>query len=125
MEKIKRLRDIGYIEKVHPDNYRILGRVWFLPHFATKQEKFLVVCDGSAEFEQQSINAEIFPVPDLLVPLFITRFQVEKYVITADLKECSFQIGIPPEQRNFFCILWYVEDDINHELEIWRFTVQV
>ena len=100
MEKIKRLKDEGYIERVHPDNYQIPGRVWFLPHFATKQEKFRVVYDGSAEFQNQSINAEIFHESDLLVPLFdvITCFRVGKYAIIADLKKCFFfQIGIPPE----------------------------
>ena len=36
VEKIERLRDEGYIEKVHPENYQIPGRAWFLPHFATE-----------------------------------------------------------------------------------------
>ena len=48
-----------------------------------------------------------------------------KYAIIVDLKECFFQIGIPSEQRDFFCILWYAEDYINHELEIWRFAVHM
>ena len=48
-----------------------------------------------------------------------------KHTIIADLKECFFQIGIPPEQRDFFSILWYAEDDINHELKIWCFAVHV
>ena len=109
MEKIKRLRDEGYIEKVHPDNHKMPGPVWFFPHFAMQQEKFRVVYDGSAEFEQHYINAKIFAGPDLLVPLFdvITRFRMGKYAIIADLKECFFQIGIPPEQHDFFHILWY------------------
>ena len=70
VEKIKRFKDEGYIEEVHPANHKTPGRVWFLPHFATQQEKFCVVYDGSVEFEQYSINAEIFAGPDLLVPLF-------------------------------------------------------
>ena len=92
-----------------------------------KQEKFCVVYDGSAEFEHHSINSEIFPGHYLLVTLFdvITRFRMGKYAIIGDLKECFFQIGIPPQQRDFFCILWYAEDDINRELEIWRFAVHL
>ena len=67
------------------------------------------------EFQNQSINAEILPGPDLLVPLFdvITRFRVGKYAMIANLKECFFQIGIPPEQRDFFCILWYADDTLD------------
>ena len=92
-----------------------------------QQEKFRVVYDGSAKFEQHLINAEFFSSPDLLVPLFdvITRFRMGKYAIIADLKECFFQIGIPPEQRDFFRIVGYVEDDFNRELEIWRFAIHV
>ena len=54
-----------------------------------------MVYDGSAEFEQQSVNVEIFAGPDLLVPLFdvITRFRMGKYAIIADLKECSFLLN--------------------------------
>ena len=48
VEKIERLRDQRYIEKVHPENYQIPCQVRFLPHFATQQEKFRVVYDGSA-----------------------------------------------------------------------------
>ena len=82
-----------------PDDPLKPGRVFFLPHFATKQEKFRVVYDGSVEFQNQSNNAEILPDSDLLVSLFevITRFQVGKYAIITDLKECFSQIGILPD----------------------------
>ena len=71
IEKIKRLKNEGYIERVPPDDPLKPGRVWFLPYFATTQEKFRVVYDGFAEFQNQAINAEILPGPDLLaVPLF-------------------------------------------------------
>ena len=63
---------------------------------------------------------KFFPGPDLLVPLFdvITRFRMGKFAIIVDLKECFFQIAIPPEQHDFYRILWYMEDDINRGLEI-------
>ena len=48
-----------------------------------------------------------------------------RYEIIADLKECFFQIGIPPEQRDYFCILWYVDDNIDSEIEILRFAMHV
>jgi hypothetical protein len=41
------------------------------------------------------------------------------------LKECFFQIGIPPDQRDYFRILWYKDDDIESEIEILRFAVHV
>ena len=42
-----------------------------------------------------------------------------------DLKECFFQIGIPPEERDYFHIKCYADDNIDRELEIWRFAVHV
>ena len=92
IEKIKRLKDEGYIERVPSDDPLIPGKVWFSPHFSTRQDKFRVVYDGSAEFHNRSINAEILPDPDLLVLLFdiITRFRMGKYVIIAVLKECFY-----------------------------------
>ena len=35
-----------------------------------------------------------------------------RYAIIADLKACFFQIGITPEQRDYFRILWYKDDNI-------------
>ena len=55
----------------------------------------------------------------------ITRFPMGRYAIIADVKECFFQIGILPEQREYFRILWYVDNNIASEIEILRFAVHV
>ena len=70
------MKEEGYIERVPSNEIVKPGKVWYLPHFPTKQDKFRVVYDGSAEFQNKSINNETFRGPDLLVPLFnvITRF---------------------------------------------------
>ena len=41
------------------------------------------------------------------------------------MKEAFLQIGIPSDQRDFFRILWYADDNINRELETWHFAVHV
>ena len=76
-------------------------------HFAMQQAKFRAVCDGSAFFEGRSLNKKTLMGPDNLQPLFnvLTRFGMGKVAATADLKECFFQIGILPEQRDLFRIL--------------------
>jgi hypothetical protein len=127
IEKIQRLKSEGYIEAVPKEEINKPDGVWYLPHFSTKQSKFRVVYDGSAGYKGKVINDEIFSGPDLMVPLFdvITRFRMGKYAAMADLKECFFQIGIPPEQRDYFRIIWYKNDDIDGEIEILRFTVHV
>ena len=92
-----------------------------------QQAKFQVDYDGSAEFHGTSINREILTDPDLLELLLhiITCVRLRKYAVIANLKECFFQIGILPEQRDLFRILWFAEDDLEQVIEIWHFTVYV
>ena len=117
-----RLKTQGYIEKVDPEENTTSGNMWYLPHFITQQSKFRVVYDGSVEFRGRLINQETLTGPDLLEPLLyvISHFWLGKYVVIADSNECFFQIGIPPEQRNLFHILWYVDDDLEEAIETWR-----
>ena len=76
------------------------GNVWYLPHFPT-QARFRVVYDGFAQYYGRSINQDTHTGPDILVPFLnvLTRFRLGKYAVTADIKECFFQIGIPEAQR--------------------------
>ena len=92
-----------------------------------QQAKFRVVYNGSAEFHGTSINRETLTSPNLLEPLLhvITCFCLGKYAVIADLKECFFQIGIPPEQHDLYCVLWFVENGLEQTIEIWHFTVHV
>ena len=55
----------------------------------------------------------------------VTNFFLGQYVVIADLKECFFQIGIPPEQCDLFLILWFVNDDLEKAIETWHFTVHI
>ena len=125
--KVTRLKNQGYIEKVDPKELTTSGNMWYLPHFATQQAKFHVVYNGSTEFHGCSINQETLTGPDLLEPLLyvITRFRLGQYAIIADLKEFFFQIDISPKQRDLFHILWYVNDDLDREIETCYFTVHV
>ena len=85
------------------------------------------MCDKSTEFRGRSINQETLTRPDLLELLLyvITHFHLRQYVVIADLRECFFQIGILPEQRDLFHILWYADDNLEKEIEAWRFTVHI
>ena len=56
VEKIRRLEEQGYIETVPLNEIVKPGKVWYLPHFSTKQNKFRVIYDGAAEFLERVIN---------------------------------------------------------------------
>ena len=128
IEKIKQLKDSNYIEKVETDDYDQTGNVWYLPHFTTAQAKFCVVNDGAEQFHGTSINDNILSGPDLLTSLFnvLSCFHLGEYAITADLRECFFQVEISEEQRHFFRLLWFKNHDIKTEqIETWCFRVHV
>ena len=77
------------------------------------------------ESRGKSINQETLTSPDLLEAVLnaIIRFRLVKYAVISNLKECFFQIGIPPEQQNLFHILWFVEDVLECEIKIRHFTI--
>ena len=45
--------------------------------------------------------------------------------MTADLSECFFQIAIPPNQQDVFRIIWFENDNIDGNCEVWKFRVHV
>ena len=43
-----------------------------------------------------------------------------------DLQECVFQVGIPKNQRDFFRLFWFDDDNVKDgEIEIWHFKVHM
>ena len=126
-EKMADLQKKGYVERVeHPETTNT-GNVWYLTHFATKQNKFRIVYDGSACFKNNVLNRHILSGPDLLTPLthVVARFRKGAIAFMADIAECFFQVKLPVRQRNFFRILWLEDGRIDGAVEVWRFTVHV
>ena len=67
-----------------------------------------------AAFNVVYINDFIETGPDLLNPLadILARFRLGKFAMMADLTKCFFQISVPAEQRDLFCILWFDKNDV-------------
>ena len=40
------------------------------------------------------------------------RFHVRKFAFMADITKCFFQVNLPENQRNLFCLLWFENYDI-------------
>ena len=69
-EFISDIIDKGYAEKVPAEKLsRCDGRVWYLPHHGVyhpkKPEKIRVVFDCPAEYQEKSLNQQLFQGPDL------------------------------------------------------------
>ena len=88
--------------------------VWHLPYFVTCQVKKRIVLDGSAKFDGECINDYFSSGPDTLNQLshILARFRVEKFAFMADITECFFQVNLPENQRDLFCLLWFENNDM-------------
>ena len=68
-EKMAALQKKGYVQRVKDTDTQDTRTIWYLMHFATKQNKFRMVYDGSTCYKQNVINQHILSGPDLLTPL--------------------------------------------------------
>ena len=118
------LQELNYIKRVD-DSEMLETLVWYLSYFVTSQAKKRIVYSGKAAFEGVCINDFIETGPDLLNSLadILARFRLGKFAMMADLTKCFFQIGVPAEQRDLFCILWFDKNDVRKgNMVTYRFT---
>ena len=117
----------GWIEQIAEDSNSDTG-VWYLPFFATKQDKPRVVYDGAALFQGFSLNQIALPGMNLLNGLIdvLIRFRLGVYACHADLSKCFFQVSMPEHQRNMFRLIWFKNNDLEKgNLQVFRFTRHV
>ena len=72
------LQKKGYVQHVEDTATEDTGRVWYLTHFTTRQNKFMVVYDGSACYKQTALNQHILSGPDLLTHLHMSSLACAK-----------------------------------------------
>ena len=103
-------------------------QAWYLPFFVTKSAKPRVVYDGAAVAEGMSINQAVLAGENLLNGLVevLIRFRLGRYACVADISKCFFQVGIPCDQQDWFRIVWYENNDLDHgKPQVFRFTRHV
>ena len=83
--------------------------------------------DGVVKYHSSCINDFILTAQALLEPLFsvLTRFRTGKVIFISDLKECFFEVAIPEVQQDMFRILWFNDDNVDSDIEVWKFKVHV
>ena len=101
--------------------------MWYLPFFVTKSAKPRVVYDGSCVVSGMSLNQVALSGENLLNNLVevLTRFRLGKFACVADLSKCFFQVQIPPDQRDLFRLIWFKDNEMSNEVQIFRFTRHV
>ena len=103
-------------------------QAWYLPFFVTKSAKARVVFDGATVAEGMFINQAVLAGKILLYGLveFLIRFRLGRYACVVDISKCFFQVGIPCDQQNWFRIVWYENNDLDHgKPQMFRFTRHV
>ena len=126
-EKMDALQKKDYVQRVEDTDTEDTATIWYLTHFATKQDKFRVVYDGSACYKQNALNQHTLSGPDLLTHLthVVARFRKGVIAFMANIAKCFFQVKLPVRQHDFFHVLWVNDGRIDGNVVVWWFTVHV
>ena len=98
------------------------GRIWHIPHTLTTQAKPRVVYDGPAEYLGQSLNKCLLTGPDNVQKLtdVLVRFRENAVAYTLDLTNMFMSVQIAEEHRDLMRILWFKDDELGGEVEVYR-----
>lgn len=104
---------------------------WYLPHHSVvnpkKPDKFRIVFDCSAKFNDTSLNTQVLQGPDLTNKLLgvLIRFRLERIAVTADIQSMFHQVKVCPENRDVLRFLWYKDGNLDAEPTTYRMTVHL
>ena len=127
---IKKLKDMPHV-RVIPSAETNHNSGWYLPHHPAihpqKPDKVRIVLDCAAKFAGTSLNDQLLQGPDLNNSLIGVnlRFRQEEHATIAVLKGMFHQVQLPPYQRKYFRILWFIDNDLNNDIEELEFMVHV
>ena len=87
--------------------------IWYLPHHCTG-EKFRIVFDCSAKFNNTSINDVLLQGPDLCNNLtgVLLRFRQEEVAVAADIRNMFHQVFVEEQDRSVLRFLWFPNHDM-------------
>ena len=83
--------DKGYVRKI-PDGEKEPNSCWYLPHFAVLRPdknttKTRIVFDGSAKYNDTSLNENIYQGPKLQTDLFMVLLRFRRYPVMMRIKD--------------------------------------
>ena len=111
-EKIEDLILQGHNVKVPPNSGQLKGRKWYIPRHCVTS-KFRVVFVAGTQFQQTSLNDQIFPGPDLINNLVGVLTRVRKYpaTVVGDVRPMFFQVQVAPLDQSTLSFLWWTDSD--------------
>ena len=122
-DAIQKLIDTDKIERVDTDDDEKNARVFYIPHFVTKQAKRRLVYDGSAKCNNVCLNSLLHQGKDDLQRLsdILIRFRRFPVAFSCDIQEMFMQCGINEKDRDLLRILWFENHDFEAPVITYRF----
>ena len=122
-DAVQKLIDTDKLEFVATDSDDCPERAFYIPHFVTRQAKKRLVYDGSARFNNVSLNSMLYKGSDNLQRLcdVLIRFRRFPIAVSCDIKEMFLQCGIHECDRDLLQILWFKDNNIDNEIVEYRF----
>ena len=104
------------------------GDVWYLPHHAVvTPSKVRVVFDCAARAGGVCLNDILQGGPHLGQPLnaVIARFREGRIAFTCDIEAMYHRVHVPAGDCDLFRFLWFKDDDLSGDVEVWRMRSHV
>ncbi|XP_043205783.1 uncharacterized protein LOC122372549 [Amphibalanus amphitrite] len=119
----------GYAVRVPQSELTVpSGDVWYLPHHAVvTPSKVRVVFDCAARAGGVCLNDILQGGPHLGQPLnaVIARFREGRIAFTCDIEAMYHRVHVPAGDCDLFRFLWFKDDDLSGDVEVWRMRSHV
>ncbi|XP_043240715.1 uncharacterized protein LOC122391117 [Amphibalanus amphitrite] len=128
-EIIRSLDRDGYAIRV-PDDEVCSQPVWYLPHHGvqeTEKGKLRVVFDCAAQSNGVGLNDMLKRGPNLTNSLVgvLCRFREGPVAFTCDVEAMYHRVHVPESDSDMLRFLWFCDDDLDGEVEVWKMRSHV
>ncbi len=106
---MERLRNAGYVEKLHLFEAERSQESWYIPHhMVTLNSKNQIVYNCSFQYEGQNLNELLIPGPTLSPTLLavLLRFREHSTAISSDIRGMFHQVRLLPVDKPLLRFLW-------------------
>lgn len=107
--EMERLRNAGYVKKLHPYKAERSQESWYIPHhMVTHNGKNRVVYNCSFQYEGQNLNELLLPGPTLSPTLLavLLRFREHSTALSSDIRGMFHQVRLLPDDKPLLRFLW-------------------
>ena len=126
IDSMKKSLTLQHVEEIPKEDLSYEeGKAWWLPVFAVdnkSKKKVRLVFDGSAQYQNVSLNQSLMSGPDLNNQLrtVLLRFREKPVAFIADIEGMFGAFKVPPNQTDFLRFFWFHKNNPENELTQFR-----